>query len=267
MAKLGKHKISVRSSVDYNEQIGVEVEINVSKNGDFYFTLNDEQQKMLLDYGIDMSGTINKRTGKPGTFYATSLAELKKNFEAILEEAVSGEILEDRNVILYQIKTFCSYCMSEGIPVPNGYYVKDEELKDGCANWHEGTERAEGESWGFRVYAQVYHKQVIKFKSGKVKTFYWVINYDDSKKLGEYGMRLNHFGLKAFDILDAYKEGNKWGAFSMNGKREIDYTEQNAKFFHDILIAICKMNEQIKDFIKDPDKLQFVINSQIKLLQ
>lgn len=267
MAKIGKHKISVESSIDYREKIGVEVEINVSKEGDFYFSLNEDQMKMLLDKGVDFSKTYNKRTKKLGTFYAKSLDELKNNFKKILEEAISGEILEDRNVILYDIKTYCSYCVSEGIPVPNGYYIKEDEKNDnGYADWHEGTDRSEGSSFGFNAYAQVYHKQVIKFKSGKVKTFFWSMNYDQSKQLGEYGKRLNHFGLKAFDIRDAYSDDGH-SMWSMNGKIEIDYTEENAKFFHDILVGICKLNEQIKNFIKKPELLQQIIDSQMKFLQ
>lgn len=265
MAKLGKHTISVENSIDYREKIGIEVEINVSKDGEFYFSLSDDQVNMLLDKGVDLSKTFNKRTKKIGTFYAKSLAELKKNFQTILEEAISGEIIEDKNVILYNVTTHCSYCLSEGLPVPNGYYLKKEELRDGnYADWHEGTVKNEGGSFGFSAYAQVYHKQIIKFKSGKDKTFYWAMNHEQLEQLGEYGKRLNHFSLKAFDIRDAYGNGNSW---NMNGKLEIDYTEENAKFFHDILVGICKLNEQIKNFVKKPELLQQIINSQIKFLQ
>ena len=265
MAKLGKHRISVENSIDYKERIGVDVEINVSKDGEFYFSLDDDQKQMLLDHGVNLSSTYNKRTHKTGTFYANSLAELKKNFKAILEEAVSGEILEDKHVILYQITTRCSYCVSEGVPVPNGTYIKDDEKIDGCyAQWQEGTERCEGANFGFSIFAQVYHKQVFKFKSGAIKTFYWFMNHEQSEKLGEYGKRLNDFSLKAFDIRDAYSNNSN---YQMNGKLEIDYTEDNTKFFYNLLISICKLNEQIKDFIKEPKLLQQIINQQVKLLQ
>ena len=43
--------------------------------------------------------------------------------------------------------------------------------------------------------------------------------------------------------------------------------DKNAKFFYDVLIAVCRMNEQIKGFIKEPEKLQQLINSQVKLLK
>ena len=265
MAKLGKHKISAENPADRTEGLGVEVEINVSKDGEFYFTLNEEQVELLQKHGVDLKDALNRRTHKVGTFYAKSLDELKDNFKKLLEEAVSGQILEDRNVILYEIRTFCAYCMSEGVPVPNGYYVKDDEKEDGYAKWYKGTDESDG-SWGLTVYAQIYRKQVIKFKSGNVKTFFWAISYNDSKKLGEYGTRLNHLSLKATSIRDAHND-SRWGSFNMGIKKEMDYTEENAKFFYDLLLNICKLNERIKDLAQEPEKLQQVISSQTRLLQ
>jgi hypothetical protein len=265
MAKLGKRKISVSSSIDHTQRLGFEVEVNVSKDGQFYFSLDADQMKTLLDYGVDLSNTFNRHTKKLGTFYADTLEKLEKNFQNLLEEAISGEIIEDKFVILYRIRTACSYCMGGGIPVPNGYYVpKEESPGNGYANWIEGTDKGEG-AFGFNVYAQVYHKQIIRFKSGQEKLFYWFVNYQKIEKLGEYGKRLNAFTLKAFDIRDANK--NNWDGFGMDGRKEIAYTEENAKFFCDLLTAICKMNEQIKGFIKEPELLQQIINQQVKLLQ
>ena len=265
MAKLGKRKISVTSSVDHTQKLGFEVEVNVSKEGQFYFSLDANQVKTLLDYGVDLSNTFNKHTKKLGTFYADTLEKLEKNFQKLLEEAISGEVTEDKFVILYNIRTACNYCMGGGVPVPNGLYVpKEEQPGDGYANWIEGTDKGEG-AFGFNVYAQVYHKQIIRFRSGQEKIFYWSVNYQKAKELGEYGQRLNAFSLRAFDIRDAEKDG--WGGVNMDGKKEIAYTEENAKFFCDLLTAICKMNEQIKGFIKEPELLQKVIDSQVKLLQ
>lgn len=42
---------------------------------------------------------------------------------------------------------------------------------------------------------------------------------------------------------------------------------QEKTFFYEVLIAVCRMNEQIKGFIKEPEKLHMLINSQVKLLQ
>ena len=264
MAKLGKRRISVSSDIDHTQRLGFDVEINVSKDGKFYFSLDSDQQKTLLDYGVDLSRNINRHTHKIGTFYADTLEKLEKDFRCLLEEAISGEVIEDKFVILYRIRTACNYCMGGGVPVPNGYYVPQEERLEGnFVNWIEGTDKGEG-SFGFNVYAQVYHKQIIRFKSGQEKTFYWFVNYAKIDKLGEYGKRLNAFTLAAFDIRDAGKNG--WDNYGMDGKKEIAYTEENAKFFCDILTAICKMNEQIKGFIKEPDLLQKVIDSQTQLL-
>ena len=96
MAKLGKRNISVSSSIDHTQKLGFEVEVNVSKDGQFYFSLDADQMKRLLDYGVDLSNTFNRHTKKLGTFYADTLEKLEKNFRNLLEEAVSGEIIEDK---------------------------------------------------------------------------------------------------------------------------------------------------------------------------
>jgi hypothetical protein len=265
MAKLGKRNIEVQSNIDYTQRISFDVDINVSKDGEFYFTLNDEQKETLYKLGVDISSTFNHRTHKIGTFYSNSLDLLISNFKALVSDAVSAETLEDKYVIIYKISTACSYTTSEGIPVPNGTYAKKEEKdKDGYCKWYKGESDGEN-GFGFNIYAAVYKKQVLKFRNGKVKTFYWALNYKQSEtELGEFGKRLNHFKLETADIRDPYSPNSH---SSMYGRSEIDYNEANAKFFHDLLVSVCKLNEQIKHFVNEPDKMQMVINSSMKLLQ
>lgn len=264
MAKLGKREIIVHSDVDYTQKIRFEVELNVSKDGHFYFTLDEEQKKTLTDLGVDLRKYMNLKTKKSGTFYNTKLESLISDFENLLKEAISGEILVNKYVILYEIRTDCTYCTAHGIPVPNGYYVPKEELKDGqYANWVEGIGKGEN-GFGFRVYARVFNKQVIRFRSGVEKTFFYVIRYDKINELGEFAKKLNSFILPAFDIKPTGDAPIGW---SMGNKKEIAYTEDNAKFFCDLMIAVCKLNEQIKGFVKEPELLQQIIDSQMKFLQ
>lgn len=264
MAKLGKREIVVSNEFDPTVKFRFEVEINVSKGGDFYFILNEEQKEQLLDRGVNLSHTRNRKTHEVGTFYSNTLEKLISDFEGLIKEAVSCEVIEDSFVILYYINTGCTYCLAKGEPVPNGYYVPSEERIDNqYVNWIEGTTKGEN-GFGFNAYAKIYNKKVLRFKNGQEKTFFYVVRHEQIDKLGEYGKKLSDFILPAQDIRDAYREPSHW---SMGQKKEIAYTEENARFFYDILIAVCRMNEQIKGFVKDPEKLQMIINSQIKLLQ
>lgn len=264
MAKLGKREIVVENKIDPTIKFRFEVEINVSKKGEFYFTLSDEQKETLLNSGVNLNDTVNHKTKKIGTFYSDTLEKLLSEFEEILKEAVSAEVIEDKFVILYYIKTGCKYCLASGEPVPNGYYVPIEETIDGkYVNWVEGTINGE-DGFGFSAYAKIYKKQVLRFKSGQAKTFFYVIRHEQKKELGDYGKKLSDFIIPGQDIRDAYRKPHNW---SMGEKKEIAYTEENAKFFYEVLIAVCRMNEQIKGFIKEPEKLQMLINSQVKLIQ
>lgn len=264
MAKLGKREIIVENKIDPTIKFRFEVEINVSKNGEFYFTLDEEQKECLLNSGVNLNNTVNHKTKKIGTFYSDTLEKLISDFEELLQDAVSAEVIEDKFVILYYISTGCTYCLANGEPVPNGYYVPIEERIDGqYVNWIEGTDKGEN-GFGFKAYAKIYKKQVLRFKSGIEKTFFYVVRYEQKEELGEYGKKLSDIILPAQDIRDAYREPLNW---SMGQKKEIAYTEENAKFFYDVLIAVCRMNERIKGFIKEPEKLQQLINSQVKLLK
>ena len=259
MAKLGKRELVVENKIDSTIKFRFEVEINVSKKGEFYFTLNDKQKETLLNSGVNLNNTINHKTKQIGT-----LDKLLYEFKEILKEAVSAEVIEDKFVILYSIETGCIYCLASGEPVPNGYYVPIEERKDGPDyNWVEGTTKGSN-GFGFSAYAKIYKKQVLRFKSGQEKTFFYVIRHNQKEELGDYGKKLSDLILPAQDIRDAYSKTNNW---AMGKKKEIAYTEENAKFFYEVLIAVCRMNEQIKGFIKEPEKLQMLINSRVKLLQ
>ncbi len=265
MPKLGKREIVVRNEIDYTQNLSFEVEINVSKGGEFYFTLTEEQKERLTKMGVDLSKSANRRTNKLGTFYDTSLDKLIGSFRELVADAVAADIIEDKCVIIYKISTACSYTISEGVPVPNGCYLKKEEKdKNGYCKWYSGEDDGR-ESFGFHIYARIYKKQVLKFRSGQEKTFYWVLKDNEEKeRLGEYGKMLNSFILNAANIKDP--SVNSFLRYSMNGRFVIDYNEPNAKFFYDLLISVCKLNEQIKDFVKEPEKMQALINSSNKLL-
>lgn len=47
---------------------------------------------------------------------------------------------------------------------------------------------------------------------------------------------------------------------------EMDYTEENAKFFVDLISALCLLNEKILPIISDKEVLLNFINSKQKLI-
>lgn len=261
MAKLGKRNIKVHNPVDWNQSISVDIDVMVSKDGEFYFTVSQDDIDMLENYGVDFSNSYNKRTHKKGTFYGSELNKLVNDFKQMLEVAVSGETLVDEYVILYFINTGCTYYLANNQIFPNGTYTKEE------GKWIDGDKKMSSDSrssFGFNVYAQIYRKQVIRFHNGKEKKFYFRVSFEQKQKnLGEYGRMLNDFSLQAFDIKDADRGPIGW---NMGDKKEMAYTEENAKFFYNLLIAICKINEQVKNFVNEPELLQEIIHKQVKLL-
>lgn len=103
--------------------------------------------------------------------------------------------------------------MASGEPVPNGYYVPIEERIDRqYVNWVEGTTKGEN-GFGFSAYAKIYKKQVLRFKSGQEKTFFYVIRHEQKEELGitVRNYQISSSLLRIFEMLTENRIIGLWG--------------------------------------------------------
>lgn len=231
------------------QDLNFSYKIYVNKEGEFSTTLPTDIVALFSKAGIALD---RNRARNQGYLFADTYEGLKKKVLELIHEYHSKETIEDKIVVQYIIQTTCSYCLDiDGNIVPNRSPLwtktNDSRWKGGTIDQHA----MEPKPYGFQVYARGCQKEVNKYKSGTIKTEYHYLGINDIEE-GTYLHWLNSFAAMTAP------RGEKL--------KEIDYTEENAKFFVDLITSICQLNEKIKDFVT-PDKILSIINSKQKLLR
>ena len=231
------------------QELDFTYQVYVNKEGEFSTTLPLDIVKLFEEASIDLKQ--NHRTKKEGFFVSDTYQGLKNDIEGIIKEYYSKELIESKTVIRYAIQTTCSYCLDpDGNIAPNGqeYWTKTKEYR-----WKGGTVKQHAASprpFGFLVYAEAYQRETLKFKSGKIKIEY--------RNLGEQQLEQGTYlhWLNSFASISKPRDADV---------KEIDYTEEAAQFFVELLSSICQLNERIKGFLS-PDEITKIIDSKQKLL-
>lgn len=246
MAKLKKELI-MHSEGDRDTMMKIVIEVNVNADGMFTTTLSKEDAAMFESYGIKLK---NNRAQRPGFFMSDTMAGLCSNICDIMRQCLEYKVVSETPVLKYYIKTYCSYCLNNqtGDIAPNG---KSQYVGDGGYRWIEGTSKEtffSDKDFGIKVYVRPYMKRVVEYGNGKQKIFY---DYKQEWGEGTYMEWLNNLsGMRS--------------ASNIESLQEIEGTEENARFFVNIVKQICRINEQIGEIIKN-DKLEQLIQSTLKL--
>jgi len=256
MAKLCSEQIYFEAEKGSKEgSIQVKFDIHVNQSGEFTTTLPKDVVAQLEYAQIDLS---TNRNGTAGYFSSQTKEGLIKKVSDVAKEYVSRELISDKLVIQYSIETVMSYQMSvDGKVFPNGAF-------GGGTGWKSGTKDISASSaapYGIKVYAGIYKKEVWKYRSGIEKTTsegYWGSNNLPYSK--EECPNLHWLA-----NLTCMASVGRWGGESMKVS-EMDYTEENAKFFVDFISALCLLNEKILPIISDQNTLMEFISSQQKLI-
>lgn len=103
-------------------------------------------------------------------------------------------------------------------------------------------------AFGFQVYAKPYLKRLSKYGNGKER-----IEYEELElERGSYVDWLNS--------VTCISKANPH-----NPVKEVDCNECTAKLFVDMIKSICKINEQIKDFL-EPDQIKQIAKGERKFI-
>lgn len=257
MAKLCTETISFEAERGSPEgAIRFKFEIYVTQSGEFTTTLPKEVVDKMEEAQIYLS---TNRNGTKGFLSSDTKDGLIKKVSGLAKEYVSRELISEKLVIQYSIETQMSYQLSsDGRVCPNGNI-------GGGTGWRGGTSECNGtypSPFGLRVYVGVFTKSEWRYKSGVIKLSYeghWGGN--SIKQTREEAPNLHWIA-----NLTAISSSNRgFGAHSMKIS-EMDYTEQNAGFFVDLVSALCLLNEKILPIIKEKETLVNFINSNKKLL-
>lgn len=247
MAKLKDIKISAKNG---EESITIETTVNVTKDGLFTTTLPDDAVEVLEKYGISLKPN---RVGRSGYFEAKTLNEIILQIHTILNEALSRELIEEKLVIKYQVKTRACYALDDDNEIiPNGCWRKDGSARGTGdpkfynTNWREGNtdnHSVDGVTPGISVFARVYKKQTFSYKSGKQ-----VSSYEFYRPKDERGSSVDWI-----NSLSRIRAESIWVERNSN-LPEVDATEENARLFVELFKFIFKANELLKD-LKEPENI------------
>ena len=248
MAKLTDINIVV---IQDGEKIQFKTPVNVTKTGLFTTTLPAEAVKQISTYGAEL---VRNRVGTPGYFEDKTLKGIQQQIEDFVREAMSRELVEDRLVIKYRVRTRAAYVVDEdGEIIPNGYWCKDRKsFEHKGAKWHEGNDNYAGNNFtpSLAVYAMPFHKKRYTYKSGKEYTTYEP--YFARCKRSE----------SSVDWLASQVHvipNDRWGSSQdLDNLPEIDATEENAVIFVKMIGLIDTANEWFAGLNEPDTLLEFV---------
>jgi len=249
MAKLRTDRF--RFGTDETIKLDFKVDIHVNQSGEFTATLPHEVSLVLENAGISL---MRNQLGNNGYFKESTYDKLIHSISEKCKEYVSEEIISTSIVILYQIQTACTYMSKNNeYCAPNGVgtgYNNSHEFKWKYGNF--SIDATNPHHFGINIYAASKRKIVYRYKSGKERSHFISMWGDEIEGCPEL-TRLCQFTCIA--------------PIDRNGGciQEIDYTEDIAMFFSNMLISICKLNDKIKDFT-DPDSIKMLVENKQKLL-
>ena len=256
MGKLCTEKVFLEPERGSDDgSICIKFDIYVNQSGEFTTTLPKDIVEQLKAAQITLD---SNRVGTSGFLVSNTKDGLIAKVKDLAKEYVSRELISEKLVIQYSIETTMSYQLSvDGKVYPNGAYGRGTGWRGGTKE----TNAANRAPYGLKVYAGVLTKREWKYKSGVVK-----VTYDKhwgSNSITETREEAPNLHWIANLTTISYKED--FGGRGMDVS-EMDYTEENAKFFVDLVSALCLLNEKILPIIKDKDNLVDFIKSSKKLI-
>lgn len=222
-------------------RLHLQYNINVNSKGVFYTNLLESDVLRMESRGLIFQA--NKR-GINGYFEGESIDDLNFKISTHCKEYFNVVELSRTIVIKYAVSTSCIYLLDENNEVvPNGRHVKDYN----GYGWIKGTnsDHSTPTPYGMSVCATPLLKIAFKYNDGTVREMYRTITNDDS-----FGENLNW-------LINVTK--NKPPDNAITG--EVDYTEEAAQLFVDMIKWICKADQTIKEMFSTPARLEEVIKS------
>lgn len=262
MGKVSTETLSIDGS-EKNE-LKFKYDINVDKEGLFSTTLPQDIVQLFKEANIDLQ---QNRLRNLGYICDVTLDGLRNKVRAIGLEYMSRELILEKIVLHYVIQTQCSYAKTKsGEICPNpshkwtgmgyGNYDKDYDPDNKWFSGNVDISATRNSPFGYQIYINPSVKRVYQYKSGKTKTEY--SNLNQGGKIAQEAMEKGYY-LKWLEAVPCISSPN--GA----SVKEMDYSEDVAEFFVNMIKSICQLNEKIKDFL-EPDMILKIAQSKVKLL-
>ena len=241
-------KTLIERAYDNNDVLlKIDIIVNINNDGIFSTTLTPVDAALIESYGVILK---KNRAGRRGYFSSYTLDNLCYQIKKIMRDCLNYKVISNTPVIRYFIGIYANYCINaktgEIFPDATAKFIKAD---DGYI-WREGTVTPapwESKCFSIKIFCRPYMKRVIEYGNGKQHVLYDIRNEWET---GSYMEWLNNLSVMR-DI-------------SGDPIKEIEGTEENARFFVNIIKQICMINEKIGDIIKN-NKIEELIQSTLKL--
>jgi len=257
MPKVGKETITVRDAEDRDIYIQVEITINVNADGCFTTLLSESDVNTIESFNIEMY-TDGRRNSRKGYFSNITKHGLVEEVREVLKQCMAKKLIEEKIIIRYSFQTVASFGFTvenEGKReiIPNMGWHEDGP-PDMNLHWQKGTEDTHAcnrHAVGVQMYVKPFQVRTYEFLNGKTTIEYY--------EMGPFGGSLvkdkdSQYYLHWLEQICS-TEPPKGGKI-----KEIDYTEDRAKFFVEMFKAICKLAHNIANF-QEPETLLKLIET------
>jgi hypothetical protein len=246
MAKL--KTVWIQESGAEENELDFKYEINVTKEGLFTALLPERITRLFKQAGIELG---RNRRHTEGYYIDKTREGLENQIDEVVKEYFSRKLKSEIVVIRYIIQTTCSYCINkkkEIVPNSTSDWMGSDDY-----GWKEGTIDLHYHRfpYGVLIYVEPFMKRTYIYKSGKEKIeFIRVGSLENAAKF-----LADKYHLRWLSDLVNMQEPERGDEV-----KEIDYDEDVAAFFVNLIKSICMINEKIKGFI-EPESIKKIAKS------
>lgn len=230
------------------ERCEFELFIRVTSKGDFVATLPPHAVNVLESCGVR---TYENQLGNHGYLTDKTLDGLCNQIGELFSLAASEELIEEIEVIRYQINTKGNCCEIDGKLWPRGFQNRPYKWHD---EWFTDKNHSNNaRPFGFTWCSHLRNRKTYRNKLGKTR-----VEYDFVK---DWQVLTPDQNDRAF-IACIVNQAEEWGTDCY----DIPATPEACKFFADLLRSFYALCERIHTFI-DPEGLTKLIASNGHLLE
>lgn len=232
-----------RFSYDKPERIEFDLSIRVTAKGMFVATLPETAVEPLESCGVRMN---KNQLGKPGYVTSDTLDGLCHEVDELFDLAASEELVEQIEVIRYQINTMGNCCLTEGKLMTSGMNPNDYKW---MREWFtQNRDSNEVGPFGFTFCSLLRNRKTFVNKLGKKRIYYDFVEDWASMKPDK--------GDRAFIGCIRNQDG-QWG----KEYYDIPATPEACKFFADLLRSFYALCERIHKFVKPDGLIELIENN------
>lgn len=230
----------------------VQLGCSVSTDGVFAIELEDDMATAVQNIAREMFPGASVALHKTGGYrlHTRSLDQAKAIIHRYCTLQVDSEVAEELRIFYNVSLKAPSFVGPDGTLHPNGQGVEG-------GLWSNNSEPSNVSSWSARndrVYSVGIGAAIVRVKtvrlgdqSDPVYSYEHLSPEDVATKLGHWGKFLQRFIGQPFP--------SARGGVEESTLKSVPYTEQNAKFFSNTLMGLCRLSENIAAFM-DPHGLE-----------